>query len=78
VSESGNRSGAPDRRGRCVRCGEAIGLYEPAVWATDDGRVVIASPLGVEPRDLRPSVAAQLHLACWNELTGRPPDATNH
>jgi hypothetical protein len=74
-SESDDRSGDSERRGRCVGCGEIIGLYEPALWATDDGRVVIASPLGVDPRDLRPSVPAHLHLACWNDLIGRPPDA---
>jgi hypothetical protein len=60
---------------RCVHCGGVVGVYEPAVWATDDGRVVISSPLAVDPRDLRPSVAAHLHLACWNNLTGRAPDA---
>jgi hypothetical protein len=56
--------------GRCVRCGEAVGVYEPAVWAIDDGRLVISSPLAVNPRDLLPSVAAHLHLACWTELIG--------
>jgi hypothetical protein len=58
--------------GRCVHCGEAVGVYEPAVWATDDGRLVVSSPLAVDPRELLPSVAAHLHLECWNKLTGRP------
>ncbi|HEY1274027.1 MAG TPA: hypothetical protein VGF25_03925 [Thermoleophilaceae bacterium] len=40
------------------------------MWAIDDGRVVVGSPLGVDPRDLRPSVAAFLHLDCWNDLLG--------
>jgi hypothetical protein len=54
--------------GHCARCGTAVGAYERAVWATDDGRVVIASPAGVDPRELRPSVAAHLHLDCWDEM----------
>jgi hypothetical protein len=57
--------------GRCAHCGKAIGVYAPSVWATDDGRVVVASPLSVEPRALRPSVAAHLHADCWNKLIGR-------
>jgi hypothetical protein len=60
----------PERNGHCVRCGDVVGAYEPAVWAIDDGRIVIASPVGVDSRDLRPSVAAHLHLDCWNELFG--------
>jgi hypothetical protein len=55
----------------CDHCGEVIGAYESAVWATDDGRAVIGSPVGVDSRDLRPSVAALVHLACWNELLAR-------
>ncbi len=53
--------------GCCARCGEPVGAYERGVWATDDGRVVIGSPAGVDPRELLPSVAAHLHLDCWNE-----------
>lgn len=60
----------------CVHCGEPVGVYERAVWATDDGRLVIASPIGVDARDLRPSVAAFLHLDCWNKLIARSRDGT--
>ena len=67
----GSNEEAPDCRGRCAHCGDVIGVYAPAVWATDDGRVVTASPLSVNPRDLRPSVAAHVHLDCWNRLIGR-------
>jgi hypothetical protein len=63
---------------RCAHCGEPIGVYAPSVWATDDGRVVTASPLSVNPRDLRPSVAAHLHVDCWNHLIGRPQRGRDH
>ncbi len=71
MGEPGDRFALRER----ARCGEVIGVYEPAVWATDDGRLVVSSPLAVDPRDLLPSVAAHLHLECWNELTGRQADA---
>jgi len=75
VKRNADRPAARESLGRCARCSEVIGVYEPAVWATDDGRVVISSELAVDPRDLLPSVAAHLHLSCWNELTGGPPGA---
>ena len=62
--------GAPELFDRCAHCGDVIGVYAPSVWAIDDGRLVIKSPISVRPRDLRPSVAAHLHLDCWNRLIG--------
>ena len=71
MAENLNREG-PEIFDRCAHCGDVIGVYAPSVWATDDGRLVIKSPISVHPGDLRPSVAAHLHLDCWNRLTGRP------
>jgi hypothetical protein len=60
-----------DQDRRCASCGELVGLYEPAVWATDDGRLVTGSWLSIETRDLRPSVVAHLHQDCWRRLIER-------